>query len=315
MPVTLERALEVDGFSSSLAARQVGDLGVTRLRSEAQSVNRTPELVGLAPGDLYFLNLPTRGHGLAIQDGRRVATGPGDFVLIDGARPFSLSFAASFDQITLTIPHAMLDPLLAQPADCTGRLISSASPVGAIASAAVRALAGNPARSDNRAIRGVTGHVLGLVALAVSDAVPQPQQDSRCQTLQAALDEIDRSLFDPALHPADVAARLCISVSYLTKLFAAQGTSFCRVLLHRRLDRAYELLAVGGNEPVARGTVTQVAYACGFADPAHFARVFRGRFGITPTQRLAADRARPGRAPTTRPSPLRSAPDLLQVLQ
>ncbi|MCP4818112.1 MAG: AraC family transcriptional regulator, partial [Shimia sp.] len=30
-------------------------------------------------------------------------------------------------------------------------------------------------------------------------------------------------------------------------------------------------------------SVTEIALACGFESPGHFARVYRGKFGITPT--------------------------------
>lgn len=297
LPVRIEHGpARTEGFTSTLTAHSVGDVVVSRLRSDSQAVHRTRDLVEAAPGEVYFLNLPTHGSGIAVQDGRLATTTPGDFVLIDGSRPFSLAFADPFDQIALVIPHHLIDPLLARPRESTCLTVSGRSAAGMVASAAVRALAHGPTPADARTVRGLTDHVIGLVALAVSGTLPAPA-DPRAAHLQAALDEIDRSLADPALHPAMVARQVCISLSYLTKLFAAHGTSFGRVVLQRRLDRAYDLLGPDCSRPAARGTVTQVAVACGFTDPAHFARTFRGRFGITPSQRLAGDATEPGRSP------------------
>ncbi len=64
------------------------------------------------------------------------------------------------------------------------------------------------------------------------------------------------------------------------------GTTPHRYVLDRRLDRARDLLAAGDL------TVTEAAYACGFADHAHLSRAFRQRFGIAPSVVAAA---RPGR--------------------
>ncbi len=310
LPVRIDHGPDqVAGFRSSLTAHRIGDLVVSRLRSDPQSVHRTADLVVSAPGDVHFLNLPTRGSGLAVQDGRSAATIPGDFVLVDGSRPFSLAFVEPFDQIALMIPTPLIEPLLASPTDSTCRTVSGSSASGRVAAAAVRALAAalvhDAAPADARTVGSLTDHVVGLVALALTGVTPSTCGDPRTAHLQAALDEIDRSYADADLHPAVVAARICISVSYLTKLFAARGTTFGRALSQRRLDRAYALL--GAHD---EGTVTQIAYACGFTDPAHFSRSFRSRFGITPSARRsgavlqtaaarasAPDNAEPGRSP------------------
>jgi AraC-like DNA-binding protein len=48
-----------------------------------------------------------------------------------------------------------------------------------------------------------------------------------------------------------------------------------------RLGRARDLLR---NVRLYDLPVTEVAARCGFADPSHFARRFRGRFGQSPVQ-------------------------------
>jgi len=42
--------------------------------------------------------------------------------------------------------------------------------------------------------------------------------------------------------------------------------------------------AIGGRSQVAHRSVTEIAFACGFSDGTHFARVFATRMGMTPTQ-------------------------------
>lgn len=318
LPVMIEHGRpSAAGFHSALRARPVGDVIVSRLHSDPQAVHRCAKLVDAAPGEVYFLNLPFRGGGVAMQDGRMATPTPGDFVLIDGARPFRLSFPDEFDQIALVIPHYLIDPLLARPRESTCRTVSGRSAAGRVASAAVRALARVTAPMDARTTCVMTEHVIGLIALAVTETLPTTTNSPRIAHLQAALDEIDRSLSDPDLHPALVATRTCISVSYLTKLFALHGTSFGRVVQARRLDRAYALLSPRLEAPSGSagsvgsvGSVGRVASACGFTDAAHFSRIFRARFAITPSQRLAGQvaqhtqhAAEPGRSPHG-PAPL-----------
>jgi AraC-like DNA-binding protein len=113
-----------------------------------------------------------------------------------------------------------------------------------------------------------------LVALAVSDGVTR-EPVGRAALLQLAMDEIERSLADPDLTPDLIARRVSISVSNLTKLFAAHGTSVGRWLLHTRDDPR---------------SVTEIAHACGFRNSAHFARAFRLRSDLTPSARRAHPR-------------------------
>jgi AraC family transcriptional regulator len=56
------------------------------------------------------------------------------------------------------------------------------------------------------------------------------------------------------------------------------GSTPYRFVMDRRLDRARDLLQRPGT------TVAAVAAACGFADQAHLARLFRQRFGIAPSR-------------------------------
>lgn len=271
------------GFLTSCAACAVGDLGMAWLDSGAQRVDRTSRHVGQGSNSVYFLNLPLAGKGIAVQDGRVSVTGAGDFVLVHGDRPFTLDFESHFVQIALTIPRDLLDPLLAEPTESNCVVVKGDSGAGAIASASIQSLAAQQTPLTARATQGITDHIVGLVALALTETVQQSTTPLRVHRFQAILDEVEHRLCDPDLTPADVAHELAISLSYLTKLFAEHGTSFGRLVLTRRLDRANALLAQGDSA----GTVTHVATACGFHDSAYFARAYRARFGLTPSARRA----------------------------
>ena len=86
---------------------------------------------------------------------------------------------------------------------------------------------------------------------------------------------------DPDVSPAEVAAEAGISVRYLQKLFAARAITFGHFIRSLRLDHAAQLLR---QQTSIKATLplTEVAYACGYRDYAHFARNFRARFGCAP---------------------------------
>jgi AraC-like DNA-binding protein len=99
-------------------------------------------------------------------------------------------------------------------------------------------------------------------------------------------DIIKEHFANPDLGPSEVAAKAGISLRYLQKLFAAQGSTCSRFIYSVRLDHAARLLRrrslLDINEPISA-----IAYASGFVDYATFARQFRRRFGHSPGARAA----------------------------
>lgn len=76
-----------------------------------------------------------------------------------------------------------------------------------------------------------------------------------------------------------VAAKFGLSRRHLSRLFrTATGTSFHQYLLNCRLAHATKLLRSPG------ATVIESALDAGFENPAHFARVFRERYGLRPSE-------------------------------
>jgi AraC-like DNA-binding protein len=97
-----------------------------------------------------------------------------------------------------------------------------------------------------------------------------PWQTSR---IRAFIDEhLNEQIRSEAL-----AEQAGLSTSYFNRAFR---DTFCMsphaFILSCRTDRAMKLL-IGGDEPIA-----QIAVACGFADQAHFSRVFSRRAGLPP---------------------------------
>jgi len=99
--------------------------------------------------------------------------------------------------------------------------------------------------------------------------------------LIVAEDYIERHLHDPCLSAAQVAAVMGISVRHLARIFEPTGRSPARHIMERRLTRAREEL---GGPGARQTTIADVAYRWGVSSQAHFARLFRARFGLTPRE-------------------------------
>ena len=104
--------------------------------------------------------------------------------------------------------------------------------------------------------------------------------------LSLAKSFIARNLGDPGLTPADVAAACSISLSYLHRLFANDDATVAGYVREQRLQAVHrDLLDAAVEEPVAH-----VAERWGITDPAHFSRMFKKRFGVSPGELRRAAR-------------------------
>lgn len=76
----------------------------------------------------------------------------------------------------------------------------------------------------------------------------------------------------------DVAAIVGISAATLARHLQAEGTSFRKLAMEIRHQRACELLTAGGL------SVTQIGRALGYDNPGNFVRAFKAHAGCTPTE-------------------------------
>jgi AraC-like DNA-binding protein len=136
-------------------------------------------------------------------------------------------------------------------------------------------------------------HIVDLVALALGagrDARELAEQRGVGAMRRAAiLRAIETRATDPGLNADAIARDLGITPRYLRLLLEATGRSFSQHVLERRLDRAADLLR---DPRSAASKVSAIAFECGFGDLSYFNRVFRRRFGETPSDARESGRSR-----------------------
>jgi AraC-like DNA-binding protein len=96
-----------------------------------------------------------------------------------------------------------------------------------------------------------------------------------------AQEYIRHHLSDADLTPANVAARLHVSLRRLQEVFQSQGTTVSDCIWAIRLDWARQAMLGRAYAPQSIGTI---AGAAGFHDLAHFSRRFKSRFGMSPSE-------------------------------
>lgn len=125
-------------------------------------------------------------------------------------------------------------------------------------------------------------HDLVFAAFGASSDRPVPQASGvRAARLAAIKADIQAHLCEADVTVNWITGRHRISDRYLRDLFADEDMSFTAYLTDQRLMRALRYL---GDPRLARCTIAEIAYDCGFGDLSWFNRAFRRRFGMTPSE-------------------------------
>jgi AraC-like DNA-binding protein len=129
--------------------------------------------------------------------------------------------------------------------------------------------------------QAIVNHIHDLAALAIGatrDTIEQGRGTVGAARLAFVVEYIGKHFADPALSVAGVARRHDISPRYLQELLEQSGASFVARVNELRLKRAFALLTRVPNRPVA-----EIAAQAGFSNVSHFNRLFRQRFGDSPS--------------------------------
>jgi AraC-like DNA-binding protein len=161
--------------------------------------------------------------------------------------------------------------------------ISSAVPALSLLSAYGRSLLGDFERIAPDDAQRHAAHLqdIALMTLgAMGDRRVTDRGAPRTSRLAALKNDIQAHLGHADLSAELVSARHGISSRYMRALFAREGSSFRDYLLECRLLHVYRQLC---DPSMSQVSIASLAYDAGFGDLSYFNRVFRRRFGMTPS--------------------------------
>lgn len=273
---------EVDG-RDRIVAGSVGALRIGEVTSRYPGgAIRTQRHVRRTGSDLCKIDIPVDGGGLVEQDGRQAVLRPGDFTLVDLARPARWQMAPR--RVVAVIFPAELFPL--RP-DQLRRLTAvgiagdrgSGALVSTMAARAVEHLGEYTAIESAR----LGTAVLDLVGSALAgrlDADTPVETRERVLALRVSA-YIEKHLRDPGLSPGSVAAANHLSIRALHRLFESRHATVAAWIRQRRLERARADLV----DPTLRDRpVGAIGARWGMPNPSQFNRSFRAAFGAPPAR-------------------------------
>ena len=280
-------------FSSDLAIRRTPRFDLIDVRGSPQTVSRSDRRIRADGAEHLIVMLQREGRGRARQDDCDLALSPSGLTVLDSRRPYSLRFDTDFRQTVVKIPVPELEQRVGRTAGYIGHGTDAGSALGRLACTAIDEVAAEPRDSVAATLSTVA---LDLLALALLESRRADGGAPRMAALRVrwAMATVLECLRDPQLSPRWIAARQGVSPRLLQRLFAAEGANLSDFILEQRLLRAAEDL----RDPRQPGRpITDVAMAWGFNDAGRFAKAFRQRFDMSPSEarRAAVFAAGPGR--------------------
>ncbi len=265
-------------FQGNLEMRNVGEVGLSRLRTEPVQYERQPRHITGATEEQYLITIPLRSPVEFRQLGREVRCDPGGFLLERGDEPYRFSYAAANDLCVLKVAKPLLAEKLRNPDRFCAIVFDGQSGLGGLFTTMAQQV---EQITPDQGGTVLGRHLIELLALCLdrnSDSGPGAGSAVRAAHLRRAEDVIRRNLSHPDLSPGMVADTCGISKRYLHEVFADVNSTVAQFIREQRLIAARDLLQLPNPGPMS-----DVAYRFGFSDQAQFSRLFKAMFGQTPT--------------------------------
>jgi AraC family transcriptional regulator, positive regulator of tynA and feaB len=276
--------IEPKVFSGRLRVRSICGFRAVDLSSNAHHLERTHQDIRVDAMDHYYAIFQMTGHSRIIQNDQIVELTVGDVALVDAGQPVTyVSEKGSDHWRSLQLPRRSLLSHLGLEPRCPSRRS------GAAAARPLRQLLQDGVEDEQSMSVSANAYMrLAYYDLLGALFAPSDPEDTSLHTdkLFARICNIIKDHFaSPDFGPCDVAVEAGISLRYLQKLFTARNSTCSHFIHSVRLDHAARLLH--RRELLStRQPLSEIAYACGFADYTNFSRKFRHRFGHTPGSHL-----------------------------
>lgn len=279
LPLDVEPARGHD-FWGRIESRDLGSTRVALVSSQAHAVRRTEVQAARSEQNHLKALWLTNGRCEVEQGGNRSVLDAGQWAVYETGRPYSIRFADDSRFAVALLPIEVCADWCAFGQQLCARAFeadpASRAAFHTLLSTFESVYAAGEAGFDavGRAMAMLLSDSLTARAGALQ---PLDRADRRLRDARRIVAE---RLDDPALGPRQLAEAMHLSLRSVFALFRQLGTTPAGYIQDARLERCKAELA----DPARRRrSITEIALAHGFADSAHFSRLFKARFGETPS--------------------------------
>lgn len=272
------KAEDTDSYYAEWRKFGLAQVDLNFFAAQPQQVEHSASMARAQTQANYELLYMHCGAGHVRHSGHEMHVPEGSFMLVDNELPWQLAFPSETVCFTTHIHDEWLRKWVAQPKMLIARPIEARTTWGSPLASLLETIS-RRGLEDSILPRHVIADQIGAMIAMLAGETGQAGGIYQSGLLSRAKRMIHDRHHEPALSPADIAQEMGISKRHLHGIFAQSGSTFGAVLLEIRMTRAGEML----RDPRYNSyRVGDVAWACGFSDPSHFARRFREWFGSSP---------------------------------
>jgi AraC-like DNA-binding protein len=268
-------------FSAHIRYRRLSDTVLAEFRGGEFRGSRTRRSEPSGDERMIGILLNLSGRLVCHYAGDGLVLEANQMLVWDSELAYGFEGVEPHHELSLMLPRDRAPEALASIAAQTNTVTSVARGSGLVAVAAEQL------KATSRELDGISDgglHIAVQAFLDILDAgLANPADHAMTSPRAALLAQVRRyiedNLDDPGLCASSIASAHSISVRTLHLLFADTGTTVSRSIRQRRLDICYRELSRARSGK----TVTDVAFRWGFTDTAHFSRLFKQAYGVTPS--------------------------------
>ncbi|MFJ4844914.1 MULTISPECIES: helix-turn-helix domain-containing protein [unclassified Streptomyces] len=264
--------------TSALGSVKISQIGwnVARLRRTGAPVDEdmVPQIL---------VSIQESGVTQFEQGGRQGLIKAGDLTVLDNAKPYEVFFRGSVHAVLVRVPRqvlglrpSLLDRITAVP-------LSSERPVVGATAAFFTRLARQAAagEAETALFTEPSVDLIRAVVTVVMDRDDLARAPLNNTLLERVQEYVRLHLADPDLTAERIAAEHDVSVRWLYLTLSRAGITLGEWIRTQRLEECRRELV----SPVHQFmTIEAIAHRWGFASPAHFSRVFKAAYGVSPRE-------------------------------
>lgn len=271
-------------FTAQFRIDSIGPISIRRTMSMPARIDITEQQVVHSASQRYFLVLPIDGRVRYWHCGHENLLEPGDFALFDGTAPGRIEFYEPNTAYHLVFPPDELRARLPTPANMCGVRAAHNGPFGAV----VRALVDDVWAQIESGFPqeyglAVAKNLLDVIATAyVLQHGKRFHESSSTSARRAHMKRfIEARLRTPEIGAAYIADYFGVTSRYVSMIFEKENETVSAYILRRRLEECAHQLSCPQWDAYS---VTDIAGEWCFVNRAHFSRVFKRRFGVSPRE-------------------------------
>jgi AraC-like DNA-binding protein len=269
-----------EGFSASVRAYHLGEVLLSQVEFDGQRFVRDKQRAAADGLDHYLVHLYATGGLVGTAHDRERMLRGGDVQILDLSQP-NLTQAKASGTIALVIPRDTLRQTLPD-ADLHGLVLRGHEGAGALLSDYMRSLnqrADSITTADAPFVARATAEMVAACFHTTAETTARARATIEAAILERIRRHIGASLSSPDLHPDRLCGQFGLSRTQLYRLFEPLG-GVAAYIQDRRLARAYTQLS-----DIRQGhrRIYDIAFDLGFSSEAHFSRLFRRVFGLSPS--------------------------------